>query len=60
MPSDSNQIIKTVYLPADANAWLIERFKLPGYRQDKEKKEKKERGSYKRKAPAARTNGHAK
>lgn len=51
-----------MYLPENANAWLVERFKLPGYKQEKEKekKERKERVPAKRKAPAAKTNGHTK
>ena len=53
--------LKTVFLPEGANQWLTERFKLGGGK-DKERKEKKEKASVpaKRKAPATKTNGHAK
>jgi sister-chromatid-cohesion protein PDS5 len=53
--------LKTVFLPEGANKWLTERFKLGGGK-DKERKEKKEKASVpaKRKAPATKTNGHAK
>ncbi|KAF5318692.1 hypothetical protein D9619_010650 [Psilocybe cf. subviscida] len=66
----TNQILKTIYLPQGANEWLIERFKLPGYKEmfgqkdhepkTREKKEKKERVPTKRKAPSTKTNGRAK
>ncbi|KAF9527490.1 cohesin-associated protein Pds5 [Crepidotus variabilis] len=55
----TNQILKTVYLPEEANVWLSEKFKL-GSSKEKKEKEKKERVPAKRKAPTTKNNGHSK
>ncbi|CAA7268353.1 unnamed protein product [Cyclocybe aegerita] len=55
-PEATNEILKTTYLPAEAEGWLIEKFKLGGSKERKEK-EKKEKVPTKRKATSTKPNG---
>ncbi|KAJ3508895.1 hypothetical protein NLJ89_g5509 [Agrocybe chaxingu] len=58
-PEATNEILKTTYLPAEAEGWLIEKFKLGGSKEKKEK-ERKEKVPTKRKATSTKSNGTTK
>ncbi|GBE89081.1 armadillo-type protein [Sparassis latifolia] len=59
-PEAAKEIMKTVYLPDEALAWLLEQPKQPKPGQEAKEKARAERKAGAKRKGAAKTNGHAK